>query len=348
MRKLASIQKIKNIEPIENADAIEKATILGWNVVVKKGEFQPGDFAVYFEIDSLLPDEPEYEFLKKSSWNSRYNKIRLKSIKLRGVVSQGLALPLNKFPDINWSTYNEGDDLTELFGVEKYEPIIPASLGGDVNKFNWPISRTDEMRCQSNPDYYFEAMKGKQYNITIKLDGTSASFILCKNDEGKIEFHVCSRNYSLKYKEDNTLWQIAVKYNLEKKLKDYFLETEDMLAIQGEVCGPGIQKNRLNLSEHEFFVFNIINVDTGERISFESMGIMGNVFGLKTVPILEQGSNFPYKTVPELLNLAKGKYKDHIDTAVAKQDREGIVIRTNDQSVSFKVINNDFLLKGGD
>lgn len=344
MRKLASIQKIKSIEPIENADAIEKATILGWNVVVKKGEFKPGDFCVYFEIDSLLPDEPLYEFLKKTSWNSRYNKIRLKSIRLRGVVSQGLAIPLSSF-DINWSTYNEGDDLTDLLKIEKYEPIIPASLGGDVNKFTWPISKTDEERVQSNPDFYFEAMKGKQYYATIKLDGTSASYILCKSDEGEIEFHVCSRNYSLKYKEDNTLWQIAVKYNIERKLKDYFLHTGDMLAIQGEVCGPGIQKNRLNLSEHQLFVFNVIDVETGRKIPFESMGIMGNVFGLKTVPILEQGSEFPYKTVKELLNLAKGKYKEHIDTAIASQDREGIVIRTNDQSVSFKIINNDFLLK---
>lgn len=346
MRKLASIQKIKNIEPIENADAIEKATILGWNVVVKKGEFQPGDYCVYFEIDSLLPDEPQYEFLKKSSWNSRYNKIRLKSIKLRGVVSQGLALPLNKFPDINWNTYNEGDDLTELFGVEKYEPIIPASLSGDVNKFVWPIPKTDEERVQSNPEYYLNAMKEKPYYITVKLDGTSASYILCKNDNDEIEFHVCSRNHSIKYKEDNTLWQIAEKYNIEKKLKDYFLHTGDMLAIQGEVCGPGIQKNRLNLSEHELFIFNIINVETKEKISQNNFR---NVFvHIPKVPVIEEGDSFNYETVEELLKLAKGKYKNYFPQADAKQDREGIVIRTKDQNISFKVINNDFLLKGGD
>lgn len=348
MRKLASIQRIKEINPIENADAIEVATILGWNVVVKKGEFKPGDFCVYFEIDSLLPDEPRYEFLKKTSWNARYEKIRLKTIKLRGQVSQGLALPLNSFPDRNWTIYNEGDDLTQELGIEKYEPIIPASLGGDVNSFTWPIAKTDEERVQSAPDAYLQSMRDKPYYITVKLDGTSASFILCKNDENEIEFHVCSRNYSLKYKEDNTFWQIAEKYDIERKLKDYFLSTGDMLAIQGEVCGPGIQENKLNLSEHMLFVFNVIDVESKRKIPFESLGIIGNVFGLKTVPVIEQGSHFPYKTVTELLNLARGKYNENIDTAIKKQDREGVVIRTNDQSVSFKVINNDFLLKGGD
>ena len=345
MRKLASIQKIKNIEPIENADAIEKATILGWNVVVKKGEFKPGDFCVYFEIDSLLPDEPRYEFLKKTSWNSRYEKIRLKSIRLRGVISQGLALPFSSFPEINWTHYNEGDDLTELFGIEKYEPIIPASLGGDVNKFTWPISKTDEERVQSNPEGYIEAIKNKPYYITVKLDGTSASFILVKNDNDEIEFHVCSRNYSIKYKEDNTLWNIAKKYDIENKLRDHFLATGKMYAIQGEVCGPGIQKNRLNLSEHELFVFNVIDVETGEKIHFKEMYEFP---GLQFVPCELHGESFPYDTLDELLNLAKGKYKQHFNSAVAKQDREGIVIRTKDQSISFKVINNDFLLKGGD
>jgi RNA ligase (TIGR02306 family) len=348
MRKLASIQKIKEINPIENADAIEVATILGWNVVVKKGEFQPGDYCVYFEIDSLLPDEPQYEFLKKSSWNDRYGKIRLKTIKLRGQVSQGLALPLSSF-DINFSLLNEGEDLTEVLGIEKYEPIIPASLGGDVNKFTWPISKTDEERIQSSPEGFIAGVTGKPYYITIKLDGTSASYMLAKNDDGEIEFHACSRNYSLKYKEDNTIWQIAKKYNIEKKLKDYYLSTGVMYAIQGEICGPGIQKNRLNLSEHELFIFNIIDVETGEKMDYYSMlGFVYDYLEIPMVPVLENGKSFAYKTLDELLDLAKGKYKDHISSAVAKQDREGIVVRAKDQSVSFKVINNDFLLKGGD
>ena len=344
MRKLASIQKIKEINPIENADNIEVATILGWQVVVKKGEFKPGDYSVYFEIDSILPDEPRYEFLKKSSWNSRYQKIRLKTIKLRGQISQGLVLPLSSFPEINFSELSEGDDLTETLGVEKYEPIIPASLNGIANKFTWPISRTDEERIQSDPEGYLEAIKNKPYYITVKLDGTSASYMLVKNENSKIEFHACSRNYSIKYDENNTIWQIAEKYEIEEKLKSYFISTGNMYAIQGEIVGPGIQGNKLNLSEHRLYIFNIIDIETSEKYYKNGFSFWNIPF----VPIVEEGESFSYETVDELLELSRGKYKEHFDSALAKQDREGIVVRSKDQSVSFKVVNNDFLLKGGD
>ncbi len=118
MRKLATIQMIKNLAPIEDADRIEKAAILEWSVVVPKGQFNVGDLCVYFETDSLLPDEPRYEFLKENSWDIRYQKIRLKTIKLRGQVSQGLALPLKDFPEIK--DIEEGNDVTKLLGIEKH------------------------------------------------------------------------------------------------------------------------------------------------------------------------------------------------------------------------------------
>jgi len=345
MRNLASIQRIKKIEPIENADAIEKISILGWNVVSRKGEFQENDFCVYFEIDSMLPDDPRYEFLKKTSWNPRYNKIRLKTIRLRGVISQGLALPLSKFPELETINLEEGTDVTDLLNVEKYEPIIPASLSGDVNKFTWPITKTDEIRVQNSPEKFISELSGKPYYITIKLDGTSASFILTKVDD-ELQFHVCSRNYSIKYYEDNTLWQIAKKENIEQILKDHYFETGELLSIQGEVCGPGIQKNLLNLPEHRLFVFNIVNTETNQKLSFDRMLEFSSK--LMLVPVLEYKDSFNYSTLEELLSLSEGKYKEHISTAIAKQEREGIVVRSQDQEISFKVINNKFLLNGGD
>lgn len=200
--------------------------------------------------------------------------------------------------------------------------------------------------CQSNPEFFINAIKNKPYYITVKLDGTSASYILVKNDNGEIEFHACSRNYSLKFKEDNTIWQIAQKYDIEKKLKDYFLSTGDMLAIQGEVVGPGIQGNKLNLSEHKLYIFNIVNVETKEKLSYDSFKTMFN--DIPKVPVIDEGVSFPFSTLEQLLNLAEGKYKNNFPEAIADQEREGIVIRSKDQSVSFKVINNKFLLKGGD
>lgn len=346
MRKLATLRKIDSLSPIEGADVIEKATIDGWNVVVKKGEFKEGDDCLYFEIDSLLPDWPQYEFLRKSSWNDKLGKYRLKTAKLRGVVSQGLALPLSSFSDmnINWSLYNTGDNLTELFEVEKYEPPIPVSLGGDVNKFTWPISKTDEERVQNIPEV-INKIVGKPYYITVKLDGSSASFMLTKNDEGEIEFHACSRNYSIRRKEGNTIWKIADKYNIEKKLKDWYLATGEMLALQGEIVGPGIQKNKLNLPDHDFYIFNIVDVETNKRKCQESMFTMFP--HIPMVPLLESGDSFSYN-MEDILEMAEGKYRDHIPSAVAKQEMEGIVIRSKDQSISFKAISNRFLLKGGE
>lgn len=345
MRKLASIQKIKDIQPIENADKLDVATILGWKVVVPKGQFQIDDYCVYFEVDSLLPDEPRYEFLKKTSWNNRYGKIRLKSIKLRGQISQGLVLPLKDFPEINFSILNEGDDLTDTLGIVKYEPIIPASLSGDVNKFTWPISKSDEERVESIP-HILDVINKKPYYITCKLDGTSVSYILTKNDNDEVEFHACSKNYSIKRNEDNTIWQIAEKYDIEKKLEEYYISTGNMLAIQGELCGPGIQKNKLNLSEHTLFIFNIIDVESNSKIPFERMYHM--FMDIPKVPLINEGPSFDFTSIEEIKEMSRGKYRDWISSATLEQDMEGIVIRSKDQTVSFKSINNDFLLKGGE
>jgi RNA ligase (TIGR02306 family) len=340
MRNLASIQTIKNLEPIENSDFLEKATILGWGVVVKKDQFKIGDKCVFFEIDSLLPDEPRYEFLKKSSWSVQREKIRLKTVKLRGTLSQGLAMPISEFPEV---TGEIGDDITELLNVEKYEPIVPAQLAGEMNSFNWPITKTDETRIQSNPEGYLNSIQGKPYYISIKLDGTSGSFIL--NDE---DYHVCSRNYSLKEKEENTYWKISNKYNIKDILEMYKEKTGINLAVQGEIVGPGIQANKLGLKEVDLFVFNVVDVKNNKRLSFDECKEFCFLNQLNFVPILEQGESFTRNTLNEMLELAKGKYVEYFPDASSKQDVEGIVIRSKDQEISFKVINNDFLLKGGD
>ena len=149
MRKLVTIQEIEDIQPIEGADSIEKAKIKEWWVVVKKGEFIVGDYCIYFEIDSFLPIKPEYEFLLRGSSPKKMlvdgqekEGIRLKTIRLKGQISQGLALPIatiaNNLPK------EVGTDISEILGVIKYEPPIPANLAGVV-KGNFPsfIPKTD-------------------------------------------------------------------------------------------------------------------------------------------------------------------------------------------------------------
>jgi len=339
MRKLASIQTVKYVKPIPDADSIETVGILGWEVVSKKGEFQPGDTCVFFEIDSLLPELPEFEFLRKGCWNDNLKKYRLKTVKLRKQLSQGLALPLSVFP--NLSELNVGEDVTGLLGIEKYEPPIPTQIQGDARGFSWPISKTDEVRVQLDDEYKFiERLTGKPYYISLKLDGTSSTFLINPKDE---VYHVCGRNYSYKESDNHKFWILSRKYNIEQGLRGFW-ERGHRLALQGEVVGPGIQKNPLGLSHHDLYIFNVVDMRTNTKLCLDKSIIVTEQLGLKFVPIVDKGSSFGY-TKDDLLEMAKGKYKSHFDSAKDSQDREGLVIRSICGEISFKAINNDFLLK---
>jgi len=337
-RKLASIQKIVDVKPIENADAIEKVQILGWQCVSRKNEFKPGDLAIYFEIDSFLPIDERYEFLRKSSHKiltDGREGFRLRTIKLRKTLSQGLLLSLKEFPEI--VDAKEGQDVTEILKIEKYEPPIPTNLSGQIfGKFPTHIvPKTDEIRVQSIPTILDE-MKDRQYYITTKVDGTSSTFYY---KDG--HFGVCGRNWEYKEDETNTYWKIAKKY----KLKELMEEDKRNIAIQGEIVGPGIQKNPLLLKELEIRVFSVYLIDEHQYASINEAQEICESLELPFVPIDEMGDSFNY-TLDELLEKAKGKYKN------TDRNREGIVIRPQIEAVSvilegrmsFKVINNDFLL----
>lgn len=340
MRKLASIQKIKYIKSIEGADNIETVGILGWECVSKKGEFQPDDMCLYIEIDSLLPEIPEFEFLRKSCWNESFKKFRLKTIKLKKQISQGLALPISVFPIL--SGFTAGADVTEILGIEKYEPPIPAAIVGDAKSFSWPISKTDEVRVQLDDEYKFiETLTGRPYYISLKLDGTSSTFLIDPKDE---TFHVCGRNYSYKNKKSHSFWQIAERYNIEQGLRSVFDNGNNRIAIQGEIVGPGIQKNPLGLNIPDLYIYNVVDITTNTRFSLDMSRLIVEQLGLKFVPVLEIGSSFSY-TVTDLLEKAQGKYIDHFPSAKSSQEREGIVIRDIGGTISFKAINNQFLLK---
>ena len=339
MRKLASIQKIKYVKPIPDADSIETVGILGWECVSKKGEFQPDDTCLYIEIDSLLPEIPEFEFLRKACWNETFKKFRLKTIKLKKQISQGLSLPISVFPKL--SGLSVGTDVTELLGIEKYEPPIPATIVGDARRFLWPISKTDEVRVQLDDEYRFiESLTGYPYYISLKLDGTSSTFLIDPSDE---TFHVCGRNYSYKRNDDHSFWKIAERYNIEQGLRDLWNE-DKKIAIQGECAGPGIQKNPLGLNMPDLYIFNVVDIPTNTKLCLDDSLNIVERLGLKFVPILDKGSSFNY-TVDDLLTKAQGKYIDHFASAKPSQEREGIVIRNVCGTVSFKAINNQFLLK---
>jgi RNA ligase (TIGR02306 family) len=332
MRKLASIQQIKFVKPIEKADSIECVGVLGWECVSKKGEFEEGDKCIYFEIDSLLPIRPEFEFLRKSCYKEDLEKFKLRTVKLRKKISQGLVLPLSIFPEL--VSLEIGTDVTEILGIEKYEPPIPAQIAGDARSFSWPISKTDEVRIQAE-EGLIEHLKNKPYYISLKLDGTSSTYIIKEN-----EFHVCGRNYSYKKNKDHSFWQIEERYDIECGLRRF----KNQIALQGECVGPGIQKNPLGLKFVDFFVFNVVDINNNSKLPLSDAKNIVEDLGLKFVPIIETGEAFSYST-EELLEKAKGKYAEHFESSKKDQEREGIVIRSACSSISFKVINNNFLLK---
>lgn len=334
MRKLVSIRKISALDPIDGADRIEVATIDGWHVVVNKGIHNVGETIVYFEIDSLLPIREEFEFLRKSSYKklSDIEGFRLKTIRLRGQISQGLVLPISILPN---GDYNIDDDVTELLSVVKYEAPIPNNLCGVV-KGNFPsfIKKTDEERVQ-NFAREWNTFRKFRYFVTEKLDGTSFTCYLRDGD-----FGVCTRNLDVLRDENQTHWKITIENKIEENLNSLGRN----LAIQGEIIGEGIQKNPYGLKGHKLFVFNIFDIDKFEYLGkIEKMKII-DILGLEGVPVIWNNRELP-DTIDDTLALADGK-----SIINDKVDREGFVwvaIDSNER-ISFKTISNTFLLKGGE
>lgn len=335
-RKLASIQEIVNIEDIPGADNIQVATVRAWKLVVKRNEFKIGDKAIYCEIDSFLPIREEFEFLRKSSYKKMgdLEGFRLRTIKLRGQVSQGLLLPISILKDKIYSdqykTLSIGDDVSDVLGILKYEPPIPAELSG-IMKGSFPnfIPKTDEERIQNLVDVYSNFRKSKFY-VTEKLDGSSATYYMNNG-----EFGVCSRNIDLLESEGNSFWKVARQLQLEEKMK----ESEKNICLQGELIGEGIQGNPYKLKGQHVYFFNAFDIDEQRYLSLDEFSEIVELFGLETVPFVLVEYMLP-ETIDELLFFAESKSMLNTNA-----EREGIVVRNHSRTISFKVISNKFLLK---
>ena len=358
-RKLASIRKVSSIQPIEGADAIEIAVVDGWKVVTKKGEYVPGSLCIYCEIDSFLPIKEEFEFLRKSSYKKMGDQegFRLRTIKLRGQVSQGLLLPLTTFqsfgyrlsPNLLNENYaiepdrvvispsdmielSEGSDVTEVLGIVKYEPPIPAELSGKV-KGNFPsfLRKTDEERVQNITKEYGEYcyQSKHQFYVTEKLDGSSSTFYFNNG-----EFGVCSRNLELLETEGNTFWKVARELDLENKLRNYGIN----VSLQGELIGEGVQGNPYKLKGQTVKFFNAFDIDKQERMSLGGFLKIMDDLDLDFVPFLDMNFLLP-RSIDGMLEYAEGKSKLNYET-----EREGVVVRSMDSKISFKAISNKFLL----
>lgn len=343
-RKLASIQRIWNVTPIEGADRIELVKVLGWQCVVNKGQFQKGELCVYFEIDSFLPVRPEFEFLRASSYKKTDimgEGFRLRTMKFRGQISQGLVLPLSSFPNIPGDVVI-GTDVTDLLGVKKWEIEERATTGGTViGSLPSDVPHTDETRIQAMPELLNE-FRARPYYITTKMDGSSHSISIDENG-----FHVTGHNYEYKDDDSSAFYRYVKRRGFRSAMEQYMKEKGiTVLTIQGEFCAPGIQQNRLRLTRPEWYVFTI-RID-GHRVGLMKMCEVAKAIDAPTVPIEEFGEDLTalYPTVEDLLTRADGQYPNG-------GPKEGIVIRTIEPEfcplisgpLSMKVVSNRYLLK---
>lgn len=338
-RKLASIQEITEIRPIEGADAIETAIVNGgWPVVVKKNEYKVGDLAIYLEIDSWTPHELA-PFLSKGKEPREYNGVsgeRLRSVKLRGQISQGLLLPITILDEKGlWPLAGDpvGHDLTSQLGIQKWEAPIPSQLQGTM-RGNFPsfIPKTDQERVQNLgkdfPDY-----QTLQYEVTEKLEGSSCTMFLRDGD-----FNVCSRNINLKEDGGNTFWQVARAINMETLLKESGL---DSMAFQGELIGPKVQGGIYKRPSPEFYVFDIYDILESKYLPPQERQLMCASLGLNHVPVLDT-VELSEHTVDSLVAMADGPSQLNPQTL-----REGLVFKSLCGTRSFKAISNKYLLKTG-
>lgn len=390
-RKLASIVEIASCDPIPDTDRLSVTMMKGkgWKVVTGRDEFKPGDLAVYFEVDSYLPsDDERYAFLHDRCLRKFVSKsgqilkvgVRIKTCKLRGVISQGLLMPIANFPEITDNIVDAGDgsgreimlvsdkecpgstkgidvvdaDVTEMLKVQHFDEIAealrPATEGGNpiasdaMGKFPTDfIPKTDEERIQNLSDYWI-TMKGRQFEITEKRDGSSVTMFYSERIDPENPFGVCSRNLRLKPCDANGKvplpWKMAAKYGVEEKLRNLATDGHEF-AFQGELVGPGVNGNRDLLTDWEWQIFKIWDITDGEYLTPDEARVMCESVGLTYVPVIceymDVFDTFP--TVDDLLKFAEGK-------TARGNEREGLVFKSTTRPyVSFKAVSNKYLLK---
>jgi hypothetical protein len=431
-RQLVSVRIVDSLEPIEGADAIELAVIGGWKCVVKKGDVKPGEPAIYIEIDSFLPDgNPAWQFLvdKQPREQDGVRGHRLRTIKLRGQISQGLVLPLSSIPEIEYfvtprdaigekldskvreildelikdkhryGLEDDGFSLQQFVNVVKWDPPLPAQLQGKAaGLFPSFIKKTDQERAQNIKNEIFQvddafvliedmkvsdvfqsqldagyvtiqdgnvfsirkakAQRDAQYEKTMKMDGSSATYFKRADHLG-----LASRNLELKIEgnEGNTFVDMGHDGGLFKALEAF----GQNLAIQGELMGPAIQKNREELKDFKLFVFDLYDIDRGEYLTPEERhALMFTLYsaGLDHKKVVhspvwtqrgfvenvEAGDQFLFTleelgitNMDELLAHAEGPSLKHVY-------REGLVYKRRDGKFSFKTISNSYLAKEKD
>lgn len=353
-RKLAYIARISQIEPHTNADNLEIAQVGGFKSIIQKGSFKAGDFVVYVETDSLLPKQEWNQFLFKKP---EAQEVRIKTIRLRGVISQGVIFPRTILPEyvivqdpnnefnqtqIESQYLIEGADVTNILNIKLWVEEVPAQLKGKVKGvFPGFLIKTDQPRLETDLEV-LKRNEGVLCWISEKLDGTSVTFYYRQG-----EFGVCSRNLEL-FEDESLYWRIAKEYNIKELLSSLGLN----IAIQGEIFGLGVQKNRLKLNKVMFRVFDVFSIDQSRYYNYNELLNFSEQTKLELVPIIN--SNYVLHTN------SLEDFNDELPKITSvfnnQESIEGVVIKPKlgikdydfdspAHRLSFKIINKEYLLK---
>jgi len=353
MRDLAYIAKIEKLEPIKDKDRIELATVANWEVIVGKGEYKVGDLVVYVEYDTVLPVKPEFEFLRKRCYSKLYDGFRIRNMSMAGVFSQGIVFPLSILPKS--VKIEEGRNVAKELEIVRYDPeeirenrmIHNSKPKNPLMRFKWfrklrnkyfgktssypsTVKKSDETNIQKLFNAYKENYNDVKFYATEKVEGQAATYVLKRG-----RFHVYSHNKSVRNDGKNNWSATAKLYDIEKKLRQYKRKHGVELAIQGEIAGPGIQKNIYGFDTFRFFVYKITNVKTGEAYNFVDLVNLIVKLDLFLCPLVYTSIYLnAFETVQEILEHSNG---DSVLRKDKKIPREGLVWRAvEDQNIGFK------------
>jgi len=353
MRDLAVIAKIQEIKPIDGKDRIELATVENYTVIVGKGEYKVGDLVVYVFYETVLPVRPEFEFLRGRCYNKLYGGFRIKAMKMGGVYSNGIIFPTSILP--SEVKIKEGTNVEKYLGVVKYSPEdLEENKVQDLRsplmkklmrfkiirnlvlreKYNNPypgtVEKSDETNIQKLFDEYKEKHNDEVFYITEKVEGQSATYMLIgKTRKYRVYSHNRERNPKGSGNWETLGRTMKMKKLLKKQKKNY--------AIQGEIVGPGIQKNIYGFDALKLFVFKITETDTGRVLDYPELAEFCVKNNFKMVPVIAFTNGIP-DTLEDCLKEADGK-------SVINEDvpREGLVYRSmNNQSVGFKARSREY------
>lgn len=357
MRKLVTVRKITDIQPIDGADRVEEVWVDGWSVVCQKGIHAIGNTVLYFELDSFLPQsDTRFESFMKFGTRTFDGVVghRIKTVRLKGVYSQGVIMPLSEFPEMDSDTDPE-QDYAEYLGIVKWEAPQERGEGmgyqGDKRgDFPWFIRKSDQERIQNLYGKLTQTHADKEFVGTLKMDGSSITvgYVLGDRYDNK-EFFYCSRNQELKmpdfgkedFKRENEGKFYQGAANSDLFAKAHWLHTlfGSYYAIQGELVGSGVQGNFEKFDTYQVFAYNIFDIEKQEYVDYNTFEVMAESVKLQTVPKV-YGANkvliHELKDILEMSNLGKVLNADYI---------EGIVYKQVDGDCQFKAINNRHLEK---